>query len=163
MTSKILFRARINTFNKFSSGNQMEMGRGRMYRSKSYHGYHDELWTNIMDVLDDMGDIVIPNDKALRVKLCFGYPVPKSLVKTKAQRALFSDNLLLPITRGTMDLDNTTKGASDAIMDVLGYDDSQVCEYVLMKRYIGSDEDYQLDIQIEEMDGGQEIEWVDEF
>ena len=38
---KKIFEAKIELPVKFSSGNQIEHGKGRIYRSKKYHTYHN--------------------------------------------------------------------------------------------------------------------------
>jgi|SRR5699024_333868 len=40
---KKIFETKIELPVKFSSGNQIEQGKGRIYRSKKYHTYHDYL------------------------------------------------------------------------------------------------------------------------
>lgn len=51
---KKVFEAKIELPVEFSSGNQIEHGKGRIYRSKKYHTYHDYLKASLEDVLDEV-------------------------------------------------------------------------------------------------------------
>lgn len=51
---KEVFEAKIELPVKFSSGNQIEQGKGRIYRSKKYHTYHDYLKASLEDMLDNL-------------------------------------------------------------------------------------------------------------
>lgn len=51
---KEVFEAKIELPVKFSSGNQIEHGKGRIYRSKKYHTYHDYLKASSEDMLDNL-------------------------------------------------------------------------------------------------------------
>lgn len=154
---KKVFETKIELPMKFSSGNQIEQGRGRIYRSKKYHNYHDYLKTSLEDVLDE----VQPEFElgcAYWLRTMFIYPVPKSLVSSKKKLAAFDSTVLLPVTRGTIDLDNSAKGTNDVLQEVLGFDDSQIVSEELHKRYwLG--ETYVLKFELYELPAGQEIEF----
>ncbi|MFL2020482.1 hypothetical protein [Weissella hellenica] len=49
-----IFEAKIELPVNFSSGNQIEQGKGRIYRSKKYHTYHDYLKASLEDMLDNL-------------------------------------------------------------------------------------------------------------
>lgn len=156
---KKVFEAKIELPVKFSSGNQIEQGKGRIYRSKKYHTYHDYLKASLEDVLDE----VQPEFElgcAYWLRTMFIYPVPKSLVSSKKKLAAFDSTVLLPVTRGTIDLDNSEKGTNDVLQEVLGFDDSQIVSKESHKRYwIG--ETYVLKLELYEVPSGMEIEFYD--
>lgn len=156
---KKIFEAKIELPVKFSSGNQIEQGKGRIYRSKKYHTYHDYLKASLEDVLDEVRP-KLNLGCAYQLRTLFIYPVPKSLVSSKKKRDEFNSTNVLPITRGTIDLDNSAKGTNDVLQEVLGFDDSQIVSEELHKRYWLGDT-YVLKIELYEMPSGMEIEFYD--
>lgn len=156
---KKVFEAKIELPVKFSSGNQIQQGRGRIYRSKQYHTYHDYLKASLEDVLDEVRP-KLNLGCAYRLRTLFVYPVPKSLVASKKKRDEFNSTSVLPITRGTIDLDNSAKGTNDVLQEVLGFDDSQIVSEELHKRYWLGDM-YVLKIELYEIPSGMEIDFYD--
>lgn len=156
---KKVFEAKIELPVKFSSGNQIQQGRGRIYRSKQYHDYHDYLKASLLDVIDEVRP-KLNLGRAYRLRTLFVYPVPKSLISSKKKRDEFNSTSVLPITRGTIDLDNSAKGTNDVLQEVLGFDDSQIVSEELHKRYWLGDM-YVLKIELYEMPSGMEIDFYD--
>lgn len=156
---KKVFEAKIELPVKFSSGNQMQQGNGRLYRSKKYHDYHDYLKASLLDVIDGVQP-ELNAGCAYRLRTMFIYPIPKLLVASKKKRYEFNSTSVLPITRGTIDLDNSAKGTNDVLQEVLGFDDSQIISEELHKRYWLGDM-YVLKIELYEMPSGMEIEFYD--
>ena len=154
---KKVFEARVELPMKFASGNQMMVARKRLIRTKEYHAYHDYLKASLEDVLDEVRP-KLNLGCAYQLRTLFIYPVPKSLVSSKKKRDEFNSTSVLPITRGTIDLDNSAKGTNDVLQEVLGFDDSQIVSEELHKRYWLGDT-YVLKIELYEMPAGQEIEF----
>lgn len=156
---KKVFEAKIELPVKFSSGNQIEQGKGRIYRSKKYHTYHDYLKASLEDVLDEV-EPTITVGVAYWLRTMFIYPIPKSLVPSKKKIIEFNSSRILPITRGTIDLDNSEKGTNDVLQEVLGFDDSQIVSKESHKRYWIGDT-YVLKLELYEIPSGMEIEFYD--
>lgn len=154
-----VLKLRIETPVKFSSGNQMEMGHGRMFRSQSYKEYHDYLKGQLDDIYDDLK--FKPKDGcAYFLRTMFIYPIPPSYVPSKKAKLEFNATKVLPITRSTIDLDNSEKGTNDVLQEVFGFDDSQIVSKESHKRYwLG--ETYVLGIELYEMPSGVEIEFYE--
>ena len=82
-----VLKLRIETPVKFSSGNQMEMGKGRLFRSQSYHEYHNYLKAQLDDIYDDLE--FKPNDGGADVKIMDRFfqhrkvPLPRNIFKTR--------------------------------------------------------------------------------
>lgn len=154
-----VLKLRIETPVKFSSGNQMEMGKGRLFRSQSYHEYHNYLKAQLDDIYDDLE--FKPNDGcAYFLRTMFTYPIPKSYVTSKKAKLEFDSTKILPITRSTIDLDNSEKGTNDVLQEVFGFDDSQIVSKESHKRYWLGDT-YVLGIELYEMSSGVEIEFYE--
>lgn len=130
-----VFEARIELPVKFSSGNQLEVGANGPFRTAKYHSYHDYLLASLNDVIDEVGQIDIEDGVAYSLRTMFIYPIPKSLVSSKKKREAFNPSEVLPITRGTIDLDNSEKGTNDVLQEALGFDDSQIVSKESHKRY----------------------------
>lgn len=156
---KKVFEAKIELPVKFSSGNQMQQGNGRLYRSKKYHDYHDYLKASLLDVIDEVQP-ELNAGCAYRLRTMFIYPIPKSLVASKKKRYEFNSANILPVTRGTIDLDNSAKGTNDVLQEVLGFDDSQIVSEELHKRYWLGDL-YVLKIELYELPAGMEIQFYE--
>lgn len=156
---KKVFEAKIELPVKFSSGNQMQQGNGRLYRSKKYHDYHDYLKASLLDVIDEVQP-ELNAGCAYRLRTMFIYPIPKSLVASKKKRDEFNSTTTLPVTRGTIDLDNSAKGTNDVLQEVLGFDDSQIVSEELHKRYWLGDL-YVLKIELYELPAGMEIQFYE--
>ncbi|NFA02975.1 RusA family crossover junction endodeoxyribonuclease [Weissella cibaria] len=155
-----VFEARVELPIKFSSGNQLEYGNGQMFRSSKYHNYHDYLLASLNDVIDEVGQIDIEDGVAYSLRTMFIYPIPKSLVSSKKKREAFNPSEVLPITRGTIDLDNSEKGTNDVLQEVLGFDDSQIVSKESHKRYWLNDT-YVLAVELFKMPSGIEIEFYE--
>ncbi|MBJ7656665.1 RusA family crossover junction endodeoxyribonuclease [Weissella confusa] len=112
-----VLKLRIETPVKFSSGNQMEMGKGRLFRSQSYHEYHNYLKAQLDDIYDDL-DFNPKDGCAYFLRTMFTYPIPKSYVTSKKAKLEFNSTKILPITRSTIDLDNSEKGTNDVLQEV---------------------------------------------
>ena len=95
---------------------------------------------------------------AYKLRELYEYPVPAAYLKTKKKRAEFSTSTVLPITRGTSDIDNTMKPMHDAMMDALGFDDSQIVSIEAHKRYKTGDT-YRYSFELYEMPSGVELEF----
>lgn len=149
----------VQLVNKFASGNQLSHTKqGHVYRNPEYHAFKDELKVQLLDVLDE---ISIPElaGRPLEVTMNYYYPVPKTAINTKAKREAFDNGELLPITRGTIDLqDNVNKAPTDVLQDVLGFDDSQIIAFHASKHYHHAPT-YGYEVQIKIIDSVPQIEW----
>ncbi|MDR3241781.1 MAG: RusA family crossover junction endodeoxyribonuclease [Lactobacillaceae bacterium] len=156
---KKIFEAKIELPMKFSSGNQHGQNGTRFFRPEKYHAYQDYLINAIQDVMNETHPR-LEDGSAYFMRLMFIYPVPKAFISSKAKQRAFDSSKLLPITRGTIDLDNSSKGTIDAMQVALGFDDSQIVSEELHKRYyIGKT--HWLKFELYEMPSGQKIEFYD--
>lgn len=153
-----VFEASIDLFEKFASGNEMGTSRkANMYRSPHYKKQKETVKTAIWDLAED-AHVEIKDGMAYKLREIYEYPVPATYLKTKKQRAEFSPSTVLPITRGTSDVDNTMKPMHDAIMDALGFDDSQIVSIEAHKRYKLGDT-YRYTFELYEMPSGVELDF----
>ena len=156
---KKVFEAKIELPMKFASGNQMMVARKRLIRTKEYHAYHDYLKASLEEILDEV-QVQMKPGQAYEIRSLFIYPVPKSLISSKKKRDEFDSSKVLPITRGTIDIDNSVKASDDVLQEVLGFDDSQIVNNLGYKRYwLG--ETYIYKFELYEFDSGMEIEFYD--
>lgn len=159
MDSKPIFMCRVNLPMKFVSGNSMGSNGSRRFRPKEYHDYKAYLVQSVQDVIDEVNP-TITDGVAYYLREIYYYPIPKSMISTKAKKQQFADGLIYPVTRGTLDLDNTAKPTHDALQDVLGIDDSQLVTVSASKRY--HDKDYHTYVfELYELDSVNELEWYE--
>ncbi|TYC50859.1 RusA family crossover junction endodeoxyribonuclease [Weissella muntiaci] len=135
-----------------ASGNQMEHNThtNTVFRTAGYHKYQKYIVDSLQELGDELG-WKVPKGTALQLKMLFTYPVPESKVNTKAKRAAFEAGKIYPITRGTVDLDNSTKAAADALQEAFDFDDSQFIFEMLGKKY-GLDNRLYIEISDAEVD-----------
>ena len=156
---KKVFEARVELPIKFASGNQMIVARNRLVRPKAYHNYHDYLKHSLQEILDKVG-VDMKDGQAYELRSLFLYPVPKSMINSKKKRGEFDSSKVLPVTRGTIDIDNTVKASDDVLQEVLGFDDSQIVNNLGYKRYKLGDM-YVYKMELYEMPSGIELEFYD--
>lgn len=155
-----VFEASIELFDKFASGNEMGTSRkANMYRSPHYKKQKETVKTAVWDLAEE-SHVEIKDGMAYKLREIYEYPVPNAYLKTKKQRAEFSPSVVLPITRGTSDVDNTMKPMHDAIMDALGFDDSQIVSIEAHKRYKLGDT-YRYTFELYEVPSGIEMEFYE--
>lgn len=155
-----VFEASIELTDKFASGNEMGTSRrANMYRSPHYKQQKEIVKTTIWDLAEE-SHIEIKDGVAYKLRELYEYPVPAAYLKTKKQRAEFSTSTVLPITRGTSDIDNTMKPMHDAMMEALGFDDSQIVSIEAHKRYKTGDT-YRYSFELYEMPSGVELEFYE--
>lgn len=155
-----VFEASIELFDKFASGNEIGTSRkANMYRSPHYKRQKEIIKTAVWDLAED-AHVKIKYGMAYKLREIYEYPVPAAYLKTKKQRAEFSPSIVLPITRGTSDIDNTMKPMHDAIMDALGFDDSQIVSIEAHKRYKLGDT-YRYTFELYEVPSGVELEFYE--
>ena len=162
-----VFEASIELFDKFASGNEVSTTsksgkktiKPRIYRSSHYSNQKNNIKTAIWDLAEET-HVQIKDGVAYKLREMYEYPVPVSYLQTKKQRAEFSPSTLLPITRGTSDIDNTMKPMHDAIMDALGFDDSQIVSIEAHKRYKLGDT-YRYTFELYEAPSGIELEFYE--
>ena len=155
-----VFEASIELFDKFASGNEIGTSRkANMYRSPHYKRQKEIVKTAVWDLAEDT-HVKIKDGTAYKLREIYEYPVPATYLKTKKQRAEFSPSTMLPITRGTSDIDNTMKPMHDAIMDALGFDDSQIVSIEAHKRYKLGDT-YRYTFELYEVPSGIELEFYE--
>lgn len=155
-----VFEASIELFDKFASGNEMGTSRkANMYRSPHYKKQKETVKTAVWDLAEE-SHVEIKDGMAYKLREIYEYPVPNAYLKTKKQRAEFSPSSVLPITRGTSDVDNTMKPMHDAIMDALGFDDSQIVSIEAHKRYKLGDT-YRYTFELYEVPSGIEMEFYE--
>ena len=153
-----VFEASIELFDKFASGNEIGTSRkANMYRSPHYKRQKEIVKNAVWD-LAEYAHVKINDGMAYKLREIYEYPVPAAYLKTKKQRAEFSPSTVLPITRGTSDIDNTMKPMHDAIMDALGFDDSQIVSIEAHKRYKTGDT-YRYTFELYEVQSGIELEF----
>lgn len=155
-----VFEASIELFDKFASGNEIGTSRkANMYRLPHYKRQKEIVKTAVWDLAED-AHVEIKDGMAYKLREIYEYPVPAAYLKTKKQRAEFSPSTVLPITRGTSDIDNTMKPMHDAIMDALGFDDSQIVSIEAHKRYKLGDT-YRYSFELYEVPSGIELEFYE--
>lgn len=155
-----VFEASIELFDKFASGNEMGTSRkANMYRSPHYKRQKEIIKTAVWDLAEDT-HVQINDGMAYKLREIYEYPVPAAYLKTKNQRSEFSPSTVLPITRGTSDIDNTMKPMHDAIMNALGFDDSQIVSIEAHKRYKLGDT-YRYTFELYEVPSGIELEFYE--
>lgn len=155
-----VFESSIELFDKFASGNEIGTSRkANMYRSPHYKRQKEIVKTAVWDLAED-AHVQIKDGMAYKLREIYEYPVPATYLKTKKQRAEFSPSTVLPITRGTSDIDNTMKPMHDAIMDALGFDDSQIVSIEAHKRYKLGDT-YRYTFELYEVQSGIELEFYE--
>lgn len=155
-----VFEASIELFDKFASGNEMGTSRkANMYRSQHYKRQKEIIKNAVWDLAED-AHVEIKDGMAYKLREIYEYPVPDAYLKTKKQRSEFSPSTVLPITRGTSDIDNTMKPMHDAIMDALGFDDSQIVSIEAHKRYKLGDT-YRYTFELYEVPSGIELEFYE--
>ncbi|ARQ94551.1 hypothetical protein pwc_17 [Weissella phage PWc] len=159
MKSKPILQVKVNLPMKFVSGNQMGSNGSRRFRPKEYHEYKAYLTQSILDVMDEVKP-TITDGVPYYLREVYYYPIPKTLISTKAKLKLFQDGLVYPATRGTLDLDNTAKPTHDALQDALLIDDAQLVTVSASKRYHDSDY-YTYVFELYEIEAVTEIEWYD--
>lgn len=160
-----VFEASIELTEKFASGNEMgttakkgkRTAKPRMYRYSHYEKQKTAVKSVIWDLAEET-HVEIKDGVAYKLRELYEYPVPAAYLKTKKQRAEFSPSTVLPITRGTSDIDNTMKPMHDAMMDALGFDDSQIVSIEAHKRYKTGDT-YRYSFELYEMPSGVELEF----
>ena len=155
-----VFEALIELIEKFASGNEIGTSRrATMYRSPHYKQQKYVVKTTIWDLAEE-AHVEIKDGVAYKLRELYEYPVPAAYLKTKKQRAEFSTSTVLPITRGTSDIDKTMKPKHDAIMDALGFDDSQIVSIEAHKRYKLGDT-YRYTFELYEVPSGIELEFYE--
>lgn len=162
-----VFEASIELTEKFASGNEMSTTsksgkrttKPRMYRSNHYSNQKNAVKTVVWDLAEE-AHVEIKDGVAYKLRELYEYPVPATYLKTKKQRAEFSPSTVLPITRGTSDIDNTMKPMHDAMTDALGFDDSQIVSIEAHKRYKTGDT-YRYSFELYEMPSGVELEFYE--
>lgn len=162
-----VFEASIELTEKFASGNEMSTTsksgkrttKPRMYRSNHYSNQKNAVKTVIWDLAKET-HVEIKDGVAYKLRELYEYPVPAAYLKTKKQRAEFYPSTVLPITRGTSDVDNTMKPMHDAMTDALGFDDSQIVSIEAHKRYKTGDT-YRYSFELYEMPSGVELEFYE--
>lgn len=158
-----VFEASIELTDKFASGNEMSTTsksgkrttKPRMYRSNHYSNQKNAVKAVILELAEG-AHVEIKDGVAYKLRELYEYPVPAAYLKTKKQRAEFSTSAVLPITRGTSDIDNTMKPMHDAMTDALGFDDSQIVSIEAHKRY-KMGETYRYSFELYEMPSGVEL------
>lgn len=162
-----VFEASIELTEKFASGNEMSTTsksgkrttKPRMYRSNHYSNQKNAVKNVVWDLAEE-AHVEIKDGVAYKLRELYEYPVPAAYLKTKKQRAEFSPSTVLPITRGTSDIDNTMKPMHDAMTDALGFDDSQIVSIEAHKRYKMGDT-YRYSFELYEIPSGVELEFYD--
>lgn len=160
-----VFEASIELTEKFASGNEMSTTsksgkrttKPRMYRSNHYSNQKNAVKAVVWDLAEE-SHVEIKDGVAYKLRELYEYPVPAAYLKTKKQRAEFSPSTVLPITRGTSDIDNTMKPMHDAMTDALGFDDSQIVSIEAHKRYKMGDT-YRYSFELYEVPSGIELEF----
>ena len=127
--------------------------------SPHYKQQKEIVKATIWDLAEE-AHVEIKDGVAYKLRELYEYPVPAAYLKTKKQRAEFSTSNVLPITRGTSDIDNTMKPMHDAMMDALGFDDSQIVSIEAHKRYKTGDT-YRYSFELYEMPSGVELEFYE--
>src|SRR5699024_6699785 len=156
---KKVFEARVELPIKFASGNQMIVARKTLVRPEAYHNYHDYLKHSLQEILDKVG-VDMKDGQAYELRSLFLYPVPKSMINSKKKRGEFDSSKVLPVTRGTIDIDNTVKASDDVLQEVLGFYDIQIVNNLVYKRYmLGDIHVYKMELY--EMPSGIELEFYD--
>ena len=162
-----VFEASIELTEKFASGNEMSTTsksgkrttKPRMYRSNHYSNQKNAVKAVVWDLAEE-SHVEIKDGVAYKLRELYEYPVPAAYLNTKKQRAEFSPSTVLPITRGTSDIDNTMKPMHDAMTDALGFDDSQIVSIEAHKRYkMGNT--YRYSFELYEMPSGVELEFYE--
>ena len=155
-----VFEASIELFDKFASGNEIGTSRkANVYRSPHYKRQKVIVKNAVWELAED-AHVQIKDGMAYKLREIYEYPVPAAYLKTKKQRSEFSPSNVLPITRGTSDIDNTMKPMHDAIMDALGFDDSQIVSIEAHKRYKLGDT-YRYTFELYEVPSGIELEFYE--
>lgn len=162
-----VFEASIELTEKFASGNEMSTTsksgkrttKPRMYRSNHYSNQKNAVKAVVWDLAEE-AHVEIKDGVAYKLRELYEYPVPAAYLKTKKQKSEFSPSMVLPITRGTSDIDNTMKPMHDAMTDALGFDDSQIVSIEAHKRYKTGDT-YRYSFELYEMPSGVELEFYE--
>lgn len=161
---KKVFEGYVEFFNKFASGNDVNTANGKNYKPHIYRGSKYNLQkaqaANRFFELAEYVDFQPTDGAAYYLRELYQYPVPKSLVASKKKREAFDPQALLPVTRGTLDIDNSSKPMHDALSQGLGIDDSQIVSVSAHKRYWLNDT-YRYTVELYEMPSGVEIEFYE--